>query len=701
MKKILVCGVLVGLACPAVASSAGADLHVRSEQKDYEPGQRLDWTVDWTKVTEGTSAEDVVVNLDGPHQVVDGSVEAPEGWTVQYSTDGETWSDDASGRVTHLRFSHPSVRGGSQIVDVQIPRPIPPIVTAASGGDGYIPMMAGDRIYAVWHHLPATGSPAASMVCIDTITGTACPGYPKLLGRQSSYNQGQGIYLNRKLYFKNRGATTHGVQCWDTLTEESCGYEPVATLGPVTGTAGGDGGWDQFSSPILYEGRMYFAAHDHRMYCFDPDSGTVCDDYGLAGVARARWGERHVTTRLLNDVVAHDGRVYFSLATAWGDGPLPLSTKVDCFDLKAKAPCTGFGVNGVVSETEGTPYLFLRRNGAGIPTGFCLGVRSGSDDLPAQATTPCYDFDGKNRSPIASAPAFAQFRPYNVEETTIGTRTFFGRYSSLGAYCYDWSTAAPCTGTYFDAAGKSTQTTREHFYGFVARGGCMVGLGHKGIFMSVDPMTGATPCQHLTDTSNVASLKSAFCRDTRYVDGWTKASLAGAAVEDFSRLDVAISDGTDSVVGDMRTGVFDLTALSLGARIKIDVDATVNPGRDPWRTREPRVQMEYTGSRQFCFQTVVEPAPPPSKPNVVVDVVTDEGGTTESVVPDPTPADTGDPDIPASSVPGIDVTSVSLTRGTTALPATGSGSGTAGLLAMAVAVMVAGWLSRRYARRPD
>lgn len=701
MKRVLVCGAFLALVVPGVATSAAADLHIRSEQKDYEPGQRLDWTVDWTKLAEGTSPEDVVVNLDGPHELVDGSVVAPDGWAVEYSSDGDSWQDSPEGKVTHLRFSHPSVAGGSTVVNVPIPRPIPPIASGSSGGDGYIPMLAGDRIYAVWHHLPATGSPAAHMMCVDTITGKTCLGYPKLLGRQTSFNQGQGVYLNRKLYFKNRGATTHGVQCWDTLAEESCGYEPIATLGPVTGTAGGDGGWDQFSSPILYEGRMYFAAHNHRMYCFDPDSGTVCDDYGLEGIARARWGEKHVTTRLLNDVLEHDGRVYFSLANAWGDVPPPLSTKVDCFDLNTKVPCVGFGDNGVVSETQGTPYMFFRRDTAGMPTGFCLGVQSVTADVPAQATTPCYDFDGKNRTPIPSAPAFAQLRPYNVEETTFGTRMFVGRYSYLGGYCYDWSTSAPCKGTYFDAAGKMTQTTREYFYGFVTRGECVVGLGHQGIFMSVDPMSGASPCQKVTDTSNVASLKSNYCRDTKYVDGWTKASLAGAVAADFSRLEVTVSDGTDAVAADLRTGALDLSSLSLGARLKVSLEATVNPGRDPWKTLEPRLRMEYLGPKQFCFQTVVEPVPEPSKPNVVVDVVTDEGSTTETVVPDPTPADTDDPDVPASSVPGIDITSVSLTRDPFTLPATGTGNEMWSLVVLAVGAVMAGWLSRRVVRRPN
>lgn len=700
----------------ALRAASTGTLEVRSSLEDYEYGQMIDWTVDWTDhAPADVDRDDVVVSLDGPHEFAPGSVQVPRGWSVTYSSDGETFTEDVPSEVSHLKFSYdasiafpPAVASIAEerdiLVQTPMPRPIPPITTARNGGDGYIPILAGDRIYSVWHHLAAGANPEPHVVCVDTITGKTCPDYPKPLGWQTSYNQGQGIFINNRIYIKNRDATTHGVFCWDTRTEDSCGYFPVANLGPVTGTAGGNGGWDQFSSPVLHKGRMFFAGHNHRVYCFDPATEAVCGDYGLDGKPSARFGEAHATTRRLNDVVYHDGRMIFSLATSWADGPIPLGTKDFCFDLDAGAPCAGWGVNGVVTENAGTAYLFLRRDASGSPTGFCHGVQSGAGEVPLQASVPCYDFDGKNRSTIPSVQPFGQFRPYNVEEDTLGTRTFFGRYSTNGAYCYDWATSAPCTGTYFDVNGRSTQSVAEHFYGFVARGQCMIGLGHRGIFVSVDPVTGASPCRNIADVSRVVSASSRYCRDTKNLDNWRIARVSDTSSADFSRMVLTVSDGTNSVSGNMLTGDLSLESLSTSRDLWVGIDANLNPSADPWKTGIPMVNLLYGGSSQFCFQTVAkappvpepdptpDPEPDPKPKPIVIEVESNGVVEKEEVVPDPTPSDIGEPDESGTFVDPVRLASL------TTLPATGSGPNGAPI-AWAVAAVLAGGAAVSASRR--
>lgn len=640
----------------AVPSASGApdtgQLDVRSKNVDYETGESIDWIVDWTEnAPASTTPEDVVVSLGGPHELVAGSVDVPRGWSVTYSDDGRDYSDDAPSKVTHLKFVRSATttfpaavasvaRSGDILVRNLVPRPLPAITTARSGGDGYIPMLAGDRIYAVWHHLRAGATPEPNIVCIDTLTGKSCPNYPKVLGWQTSYNQGQGIFINNRIYIKNRDATTHGVLCWSTITEQSCGYTPVAALGPVTGTAGGDGGWDQFSSPVLHDGRLYFAGHNFRVYCFDPATSAACVGYGTAGRATARFGEVHATTRRINDVMYHEGRMIFSLATSWSDSPIPLGTKDTCFDLVAGAPCADWGVNGVVTENSGTAYMFPRLDAAGTVVGFCHGVRSGAGEVPLEATIPCHDLNGKNRTTIPAVQPFGQFRPYNVEEATVGTRTFFGRYSTFGAYCYDWSTGAPCTGQYFDANGRSTQSLDEHFYGFVRRGECMVGLGHKGVLMSVDPVTGASPCRKLVDSNFVTSASSRYCADTKYLTGWRLGLASDVPAADFDRLDVTVTDGTTTVTGDIRATSLALEGLAADKNLTVNVNGTVKTTADPWATGTPALNFLYSGSSQFCFRTVAEKASVPIRIEAKTDVDTD----VEVVPVDPTPEGTGGTD---------------------------------------------------------
>lgn len=598
--------------------AAVAEVVITEEKEAFAEGERLRWVVDYIKEGDDGS-ESVVVDLHGPHELIPDTVETPDGWTAEFSRDGVTWDEDASGEITHVRFVSASVAREGVVVDVAVPQPIPTISTAAGDGDGYIPLLAGDRVYATWHHMAA-----ASIVCIDTRSGAKCPGYPKPLGMQTSFNSGQGFVNSGRLYMKNRSGATHGVLCWNLASESSCGYVPIADLGPVTGAAGGDGGWDQFSSPVRRGDRLYFAGHDHRVYCFDMDAGQICSGYDQSGKPSARFGDAHATTRRLNDVIRVGDRMIFSLATSWTDAPIPLGAVVHCFDLSTDAPCAGFGTAGVVTENSGTAYIFRRLDASGEVIGYCHGVRS-------ESTAPCYDLNGSSRTTIPAPVPFRQFRPYNVEEAFIGTRMFVGRYSDFGAYCYDWATSAPCTGTHFDSNGRSSRTLAEHFYGFVSRGECMLGLGHKGIFMSVDPRTGATPCREVTDTARVASASSRYCANDARLDGWQHVRLAGADPDDFSKLDLTVSDGTTTKTESLLSGRMGLRVMDKSKPLTMELEATVRPGAQSWDRGEPRFEFLYSGSHQFCFKTLTKPPPPvPVGPVVPQIIVTDTDGDIDS-----------------------------------------------------------------------
>jgi len=314
----------------------------------------------------------------------------------------------------------------------------------------------------------------------------------------------------------------------------------------------------------------------------------------------------------------------FSLATSWTDSPIPLRTVVHCFDLADHAPCAGFGTAGKVTENAGTAYIFPRLDASGDVIGYCHGVRF-------ESTVPCYDPNGSSRTTIPAPMAFKQFRPYNVEEAILGTRMFTGRYSDLGAYCYDWATSKACTGTHFDANGRSGKTLAEHFYGFVSRGRCMIGLGHRGIFMSVDPETGAVPCREVTDTSYVASASSRYCANGRRLDGWQYVRLAGADPEDFSRLDLTVTDGVTTKTENLLDGRMGLRVMAVDRNLRLDLTATVRPGATSWDAGDPRLELAYEGSHQFCFKTKTLPLPPdPVGPLVPQIIVTDSDGDTDS-----------------------------------------------------------------------
>src|SRR5262249_37650880 len=92
------------------------------------------------------------VALTGPQDLT-GTPKAPPGTTVTYSTDGTTFGSSPTG-ARFLKFAGPLAAGGSGVAQLATATPAP--FTTAGGDDGYIPIVAGDRVFNIYHHTDMT-----------------------------------------------------------------------------------------------------------------------------------------------------------------------------------------------------------------------------------------------------------------------------------------------------------------------------------------------------------------------------------------------------------------------------------------------------------------------------------------------------------------------------------------------------------------
>jgi hypothetical protein len=90
-----------------------------------------------------------------------GGVTAPEGWTVEFSTDGgDTWVGTEPGTaadVTNIRATSTVTAGaisdGSQIYSTTVTSPIPASTFGAStGGDGWDVFFYDNYVLNIFHH---------------------------------------------------------------------------------------------------------------------------------------------------------------------------------------------------------------------------------------------------------------------------------------------------------------------------------------------------------------------------------------------------------------------------------------------------------------------------------------------------------------------------------------------------------------------
>lgn len=457
---------------------------------------------------------------------------------------------------------------------------IPPrfaAIQAEGAGDGYLPIMVGSRIYSINHHNKL-------IECVNRVTENICWPVRTLLeagGAETTFHIVHHYLHDQKIYFtawqglfdkvpQEPGSLFVG--CWDTTVDQPCPdrrYLGHAGAGSFAGI--GD--------------RLYLFASDRYMYCLELPSLSDCAGYSggrptaLAGEA----GWDLATTRGTNmDIRVLDNRFYGTLAN---DGVVYMQ----CYDLSADQPCSGYGavhLNNTESDTPTAKFhdyynsrLFFYRDSSGNEIAICsMGT----------INVECYDLTSSTARPGLAATlnpvknqlddALTGYFMGNVSYNQAANRAYFvSTYRVSETHCFDFDTQSYCGGVY-----STTPLGEAQPYGFVSEGACMIGLGDEAIFFTID-----TDMNSGCDGSgSTFPLQPCLCAGQVV---WPP--VRAENTEGVDQLNVRVVDRDGNVLVpadpngwvDMLTEDLDLSSIpSSVTEVSIVADVRVTAGQDPW-----------------------------------------------------------------------------------------------------------------------
>jgi PKD repeat protein len=515
-------------------------------------GDQATWSVGVTgNVPPGLPA--LSTQVTGPHALAGGTTTVAHGWT-------------AAG-------AGPDALLGEAITE-PISRPVPP-VSQGVGGDGYVPILVGNRVYAFFHAASPT-----SMSCIDRATGALCPGYPVSLGAGAGLLPGPGVVIGTRIYLHLQPAATYAQRasialfCFDTADARPCGLFILDRIRGKTNPGA--------SFPVLVAGKLYLASGTGKLYCFDPAAGTACGTLptGLAD---------DYDTQL--DVLAQGTRIFVSALDAG---------HVACVDVATAGSCSGW----TLPKASAYWNLVSQRSAGGALTGVCVVAADAGD---------CWsDASPATRSTLTGWPDVESY--WNVtQEAEVGTRIFQGSYPTSGIACWDWATMARCSG--FGADGWTHKDSQDvdlpTAYGVQYDGSCLVALGDPGLAFTMTT-NGRSPCTRLPDT-RLLDLRDQRCDATVGGATWGAVTLQDQGAGELTSVRVEIRDAATGellATKNLLDGTLGLGAIDAVAHPAVRIGVAVISPADSHAWDDvipPRVKLTWHADpRQLCFKTATQ-----------------------------------------------------------------------------------------------
>lgn len=470
----------------ATAASAAPALSVTangSAVTSMVAGDELNVSTSTPIPVTGASSQDLGLSWSGQSlQLKDlESITAPEGWSLQYSTDGTSWSDTAPNDLTTVvavrSVGNINSKGGNKF---QTSTTSTLVATqsnfqGSSGGDGYDLTFAGDRVYNVFHH-------AASSIQLDChikATGNSCFNAVKTFSGYATSNTSSAFWDggSLKLYVMSKKVSTNefGLACIDT----SSGTDAVACSTPFfplddgvattnaleAGAKSGDIVWMIDSS-------------DYNLLCFNVATATACPD--------------NQTTLPGTQTASTYARISVSGTKVWYN----TYDKFGCYDTVSNANCGGTAPISITAAKQYPAVPF--RNAAGTLQGFCLYPQNGDSSVDCLDSSnaaiadsasltafknamiatdlPTWNFDGAGQWAEASNKVFLNKGPSGTATTDV--------------YCFDFTTGALCSG--FDGTEVGTQIYSIHKDPSIPN--CMWTNGNAGQITTFTATTGVPGC---------------------------------------------------------------------------------------------------------------------------------------------------------------------------------------------------------------
>ena len=452
-------------------ASAAFGVSVSGSPDPLTSGTAPSWGVGVTGVPAGAGDDaldalarpSVTATLSGAHTIKPGSVTTAPGWSA-----GQVTGASAS---AHADSSAMLGEADTQL----LAKPLPP-TSQGTGGDGYVPILVGSKVFAFFHHSHPT-----SVTCIDRTTGSRCPGYPIRTNMNTTDRPGPGAVVGNRIYVTLQPRSNYsqtaplGLYCWDAAAAEPCGYVVVRRFRTTSNPSA--------SGPVVVGGKVYVVGDGGKLYCVDPATNVPCTTPAISTGLDGDLGGSY-------DITSHGSRVFVSR----------YADKVACIDVR---PAPRAPAGRAPSRCWTDRWNVVNRfNAQGQATGVCL-VTIGSG--------VCYDDNGQPRPRRSDG-----CRPVGIAidtEAETGSRTLVAGDNS-GVACWDWVTLAPCTGGDYDQGGRLLRDVGGESlpwaYGTAFDGSCVLGLGDPGLVFSVDPK-GSSPCSSLGPATRTLDLRKQRC----------------------------------------------------------------------------------------------------------------------------------------------------------------------------------------------
>ena len=470
-----------------------------------------------------------------------GGVTTPEGWSLDYTTDGSSWSSTAPAdlaTVSGVRSSGSvdsnGLTSGLQVSTSLGSGPLAPGASSfngSGGGDGWDVFFSGEKVLNVYHH-----NGDYNLDCHLRATGVGCgdvytnPGY-QTSGASSGTTVGALVYSA----VVESESSSAGVLCTDTATTPftSCGF---------TSLVGESYDWSFIGSQSRSGSRLYVpvASGGGQLACFDTDTAAACpgQPYALPGFS-GNWPVP---------------------AFSFADSGLVIVTgnQIWCFDAATGDPCSGSWPVGSWSQHSAIPMRAVD----GTLTGVCMVLPAGDcfDLSGVSVTMPIELADLLATHPVGEMTGWAQFG--------FGTtRQYWFTGWDMPPVCWDWATGTACAGF------QQTTSIERVRYAIVVDpldSTCLWSNGDNGVIAPFHAITGEPGCDSLQDPAVLIPYTTAIprlaCAEVGRIRGWQSLTLTPQAGVLTSNLRVTVRDQLDADI----PGFIDLTPASDGT---IDLSA--------------------------------------------------------------------------------------------------------------------------------
>jgi CshA-type fibril repeat protein len=556
LLPVLVAGTVTGTAVTAAAAAASdptvAVTTGGSPAASVAAGDTMAVTQTAPITLPGQTSQTLEATWDPQQATLPASgITRPDGWSLDYTTDGSTWSATAPSDLSSVagvrstgNVESNGISGGLQVSTATGAGTLQPggsSFSGSSGGDGWDVFFTRTQVLNVWHHQ----SNRYNLDCHLRSTGASCATPVYGINGYQTANGSSGTALGDKVYSAvgENASSSIGVLCTDTSTIPftSCGY---TTLVP------GSAAYSNIGTQSRLGDRLFVpvaTTTGGKLACFDLVAGATCpgQPYAFSGFSRA--------PAVPAFSFADSGRVFVTANKIW------------CFD-GAGTPCAGSWPAG---SYAGTVHSAVPQHDAGgALTGVCMILPAGNcfDLLGAATTMPAALVSLLAAKPVGG---FAQigYGQYGFTSTQQYWFSSAGYSAPAVPVCWDWATDSACAG--FQTT-TPIQTLRYAIVVDPLNDTCLWSNGDNGAIAPFSAVTGAPGCA-ASDPAVVIPYTTAVprlsCDEVGRLRGWQSVTVSTPAGLSATSLRVTVRNTAGASIPayvDLTPdsgGVIDLSAL--------------------------------------------------------------------------------------------------------------------------------------------